>query len=103
MPKSAVIAKLTAQEGKRSDLVDALKTLVTAVESEPGTEVYALHTDAGNDEVVWFYELYTDQEALTAHGGSDTMKAIGPTLGGLLAGRPELTFLSPVAAKGLSL
>jgi quinol monooxygenase YgiN len=50
---------------------------------------------------VWFYELYRDGDALAAHGGSEAMKAMGPPLASLLAGRPELTFLTPVRAKGL--
>jgi quinol monooxygenase YgiN len=51
---------------------------------------------------VWFYELYSDMDGLTAHGTSDAMKAIGPELTALMAGRPELTFLTPVRAKGLA-
>ena len=31
-----------------------------------------------DENAVWFYELYTDQAALDAHGSSETMKALGP-------------------------
>ena len=50
---------------------------------------------------IYFYERYTDQAALAAHGSSDAMKAVGPKLKGLTAGRPEITMLTPVAAKGV--
>ena len=101
MTKVALVARMTAAEGERDQLVEAFGTLIDAVAEEAGTEVYALHLDANDADVVWFYELYTDMEGLTAHGTSEAMKAIGPELTSLMAGRPELTFLTPVRAKGL--
>ena len=103
MSKVGVIAKMTAKEGQRDALVAALQPLVNAVNDEPGTEVYALHTDSATPELVWFYELYSDQDALIAHGTSETMKKVGAELAALLDGRPELFFLAPEAAKGLAL
>ena len=50
---------------------------------------------------MYFYELYTDQDALTAHGTSDRFKEIGAGLRDLAGGRPELTILTPVSGKGL--
>ena len=101
MAKVAMVAKMTAAAGKRDELVEALGSLSDAVAEEEGTEIYALHLDAADADVVWFYELYRDGDALAAHGGSEAMKAIGPQLASLLAGRPELIFLTPVRAKGL--
>ena len=103
MTKVAVIAKLTAVEGKGDELAAILsETGMSNVSGEAGTEVYALHRDKKNPDVMWFYELYTDRDALGIHGGSDGMKAMGAKMGGLLDGRPELFMLDPVAAKGLS-
>lgn len=102
MPKMAVIAKLTAKEGKRAELVAAFEAMFTAVNDEAGTEIYALHEDLADADSVWFYELYTDGDATTAHSQSDTMKAAGATLAGLLAGRPELHLLNPLRAKGVT-
>ena len=66
MSKVGIIAKMTAKQGQRSALVAALQPLLDAAKDEPGTEVYAMHTDAATPELVWFYELYTDQDALVA-------------------------------------
>ena len=101
MARVALIAKMTAKEGKRDELVGVCRDLVAATESEPGTLLYSMNVSTTEPEVVWFYELYTDQDALGAHGGSDAMKAAGPALRDLLAGRPELQFLEPVTGKGL--
>jgi quinol monooxygenase YgiN len=101
MSKVAVVAKITAAPGKRDELVTALAELVKATEDEPGTLIYALNTDKGNDDVVWFYELYTDDAALAAHSGSEAMKAVGRKLGGLVGGAPEITTLDVVGGKGI--
>lgn len=104
MAKPAVIAKITAQDGKRDELVAVFRKMIDYVSSsETGTEVYALNTDDGDVNVLWFYELYSDSEALAQHGTSDMMKSVGRELKDLLAGRPEIIRLSPVAAKGLNL
>ena len=102
MAKVSVVAKITAAPGKRDEVVDALKGVVAATEQEPGTLVYALNVEKDSD-VIWFFELYTDEAALAAHGQSEAMKAAGPKLAGNLAGRPEIIQLTPVVAKGLPL
>ena len=103
MAKLAVLAKMVAQEGKREEAVAKLQELVDHVATEDGTEVYAMHTSDAEPNVIWFYELYTDSDALGAHGGSDVMKQVGGALREVMAARPEITLLTPVAAKGLSL
>ena len=46
MPKVAVIAKLTAAEGKRDELPASLADVgMSNVAGEPGTEVYSLTAD----------------------------------------------------------
>jgi quinol monooxygenase YgiN len=94
------IAKITAAPGKRDELLKVLKRMVAQTESEPGTLVYVFHEDAADDVTVWSYELYTDQAARDAHGSSPAMAEIGPALGGLLGGAPELIKLRPISAKG---
>ncbi len=104
MSKTAVLAKITTQDGKRDEVIAVFRKMIDYVTgSEPGTEVYALHEDQKDANVLWFYELYADGDSLAAHGGSDMMKAVGKELRDLTAARPEITLLSPVAAKGLAL
>ena len=103
MTKISLTAKLTAAEGKADELREALVALVAAGESEPGLEVYSVHGSPDDASVFTFFELYADEEALAVHGKGDEMKAAMGALGGLLAGRPEITMLSPIAAKGLDI
>jgi quinol monooxygenase YgiN len=102
MSKVAVIAKITAKPGQGEAVVSRLSQLFDPVAGEAGTEVYSLHTDLSNSDVIWFYELYADNDALAAHGGSDHLAAAFKDLADLTAGRPELNLLNPVQAKGLS-
>ena len=62
-----------------------------------------MHADNDDADVIWFYELYPDQEAFAAHSGSPGMKELGGKLAGLVGGRPELHIVTPVKAKGLPL
>jgi len=101
MPKVALIAKIPAAPGKRDQLIEALQAGLATAEAEPGTLTYILHEDTKDPEAVWFYELYTDDDALTAHGVSEGMKALGPAIAPFIAGRPELTYLKPIGGKGL--
>ena len=102
MPKPAIIAKLTCQDGKRADAIANFGPMFDNVrDNEPGTLVYALHEDVADPNVLWFYELYSDDAAVNSHGTSDTMKAVGRGLRDILNGRPEITRMTPVAAKGI--
>ena len=101
MARIAVIAKITALRGKREEVVEVLRDVVSGTDSEPGTLVYAMNTDKADDDVIWFYELYSDDGALAAHGGGEAMKAAGGRLRDKTAGRPELHVLELVQAKGL--
>lgn len=100
MADIGVIAKITAQEGKRADLAAGLQGALDAAEHEPGTLSYILLEDATDANVLWMYEMYEDQAALDAHMGSDAFKALGPAIGPFLAARPELIFCKPLGGKG---
>ena len=101
MSNVGVVAKLTAQAGKRDELVAALSLALENVEGEAGTLRYILHTDAKDENVLWFYEQYVDDAAFAAHGSSDGMKALGRAVAPFVAGRPELTVMHVVGGKGI--
>lgn len=102
MSKISLIAKLTAADGKADELESALAALIAAAEEEEGLEVYSAHRDNADGNVFYFFELYRDQAALDVHGKGDGMKQAMAALGAFLGGRPEVSLLTPVAAKGLS-
>lgn len=103
MSKLSIIATLTAAEGKADELVAGLRAVIAAADEEPGLEIYSLHQDPDDPNTLYFFELYENDEAFAVHGKGEKMKAAMGALGGLLAGRPDVKKLSPVAGKGLDL
>jgi len=103
MAKISSFVKLSAQPGKRGELLDAMRTMLPAVAEEPGTEVYSFHTDSADENALWIFELYTDQAALDAHGSSAAMVNLFGLLGPLLDGAPLMVFATPTDAEGLTI
>ena len=103
MSKISVIAKLTAAEGKEAELQGAIDALISAADEEPGLEVYSCHTTSDEPGAFYFFELYTDTDAARAHGQGDRMKSAMAAVGNLLAERPKITRMTPIAAKGLDI
>ena len=102
MAQVAAVAKLTAAEGKGDELKAVISELVESVRAgEPGTLIYAAAQDNGNPDEFWFYELYESADAASAHSSGSALAEAGGRMRGLLAGRPEVHLLTPVAAKGL--
>ena len=103
MGKIAVHAKLTAAEGKGADVVAAFSSLYDGpLGAESGTEVHVIHQAKDNPDIVFFYELYTDDAAFQAHGQGEALRSVFPKLAGLLAGAPEMVIGEPRNATGLS-
>ncbi len=96
-----LIASLEPAPGKGAELDSAVRRLVDAAAEEPGLAVYAAHSDESGG--IWFYEVYDDDAALAGHGKGPGMAAALAELGPLLAARPDIRKLSPIAAKGLDL
>ena len=92
-----IIATLKVQDGKNAEFEEIFTGLAKQVRAnEPGNLAYQLtksRTDPNTSKVL---ELYTDQDAVTHHGGTDYFKAAGPKMGPCLAGRPEIEYLDGV-------
>ncbi|GIR38433.1 MAG: hypothetical protein CM15mP49_38180 [Actinomycetota bacterium] len=103
MAKVSLIAKLQTDPEKAEEVEAALAATCSAAEEEVGLEIYSAHKDSGEEGIYWFFEMYTDGDALGAHGQGDGMKAAMSALGALLLAPPTINIASPVAAKGLNL
>jgi quinol monooxygenase YgiN len=94
-----IFGKLTAQPGKRDELVRGLDAIRVDAESEPGTLVFTVHTARDHDDVVLCYEVYRDQAAMDDHRQGRSLLAFMDVIGDLIAGAPELYYVTPVGAK----
>lgn len=102
MAQRSMFVKLVFQPGRRAEAVEILSTMIPQVDGEPGTLVYSFHTDDGDEDTVWVFELYADADALATHGGSDAIKDMFGRLGGMFAEAPTMVMTTPTtASKGL--
>ncbi len=102
--KYAVYVRLNARQGKGGEVIEAFDSLYHGpLDEEPGTEIHILHQVKDDPDTLFFYELYTDEEANKAHAASSALAECLPKLAGLLKDRGELVFAHPVRAKGVSL
>jgi quinol monooxygenase YgiN len=101
----AVFAKLVARPGQGAELLEALGPLIrSAMEDEPGTEVYAVHLDPDDGDVVWFYEIFADQAAVEAHTrNEERLHEVGAQVQELLEGPVEVSWGRLHLLKGVSL
>jgi quinol monooxygenase YgiN len=85
MTRVAQFAKFTARSGHGPKVVEALENALGSARTEPGTQVYAIHQEVDNPDVVWMYELYADADARAAHSGSPAASALRAAVADLLA------------------
>lgn len=101
MSKVSMVGSFTCQDGKADEMEAVLSAMVQAASGEPGVEVYSYHR--GDDNTFWFFALMADQESMQKHGQSDAMRAAMADFGSLVAGPPQMSVTSPIAAVGLDL
>jgi quinol monooxygenase YgiN len=95
-----VIAKLKVKAGNESKFREAADKMIAYVKaSEAGTRTYILHRSTSEPTEFVFYEVYTDQGAFAAHGGSEAMQQFFGAVGGLLDGRPEIGMYEELGGK----
>lgn len=93
-----VIATLRVQPGKTDAFEELFAGLAARVRAdEPGNLAYQLCRSRSEPNTYKVLELYTDEEALKAHGTSEHFKAAGAGLGAVLAGRPDVEYLDGLA------
>lgn len=101
MSKVSMMGTFTCQDGKVEEAEKVLASMVEAARGEPGVEIYSYHRGEGND--FWFFALMADEESMQAHGQSEAMQAAMSAFMPLVAGPPQMTVTTPVAALGLDL
>ncbi|MFQ5517999.1 MAG: putative quinol monooxygenase [Acidimicrobiia bacterium] len=101
MSKVSVMGTLTCEDGKAAEMEGVLAAMVEAASGEPGVEIYSYHR--GEENTFWFFALMADEESMQNHGRSEAMRAAMSAFGPLVAGPPQMTVTTPVAAFGLDI
>ena len=92
-----IVATLKVQDGKNAEFEAAFKEAMAAVRAnEPGNLFYELVKSRTDPTTYKVLEGYKDDAAIAAHRDSAHYKALGPKLGGCLAGRPDVELFDGV-------
>lgn len=101
MSKVAMVATFSCGDGKADEMDAVLTAQVAAAAHLEGVEVYSYHRGEGNEYS--FFALFSSIEALQGHGEAESLKDVMPAFMSLLAGPPQMSTYTPVAATGLDL
>ena len=72
-----VSAVWTAQPGQEDVVLDAIQKLTPPSREEPGNRFYQAFQDPAEPLVFHLFEIYEDEDAYAAHGGSDHFAEFG--------------------------
>jgi len=87
-----IFTRLTAAPGKRAGMRDALDQLAVSTRGEPGNEVFVVHEARDEPDVLLGYEVFRDEDALTAHRATEAVAQARERLDDLLAEPPVITY-----------
>jgi quinol monooxygenase YgiN len=94
--RKAMVVRLTAKAGMRPALLDTLNTYADGLAEEPGTEVFLVSMDADDDNLVWLFEVFKDEDAETEHRASQGFATMVGSLNELLEGAPAILRMEPL-------
>jgi quinol monooxygenase YgiN len=95
MSQFGALIQLTAQDGKRDELLRVLANYVNTLDGEPGTTLFAVAADPGDDDLVWVWEEFADADAVRDHFQHDFFHALQLELADMLAAPIAVRPLAP--------
>jgi len=99
--RTAIVARVTVEEGKADEYIAAFARLIGQAEKEPGTLLYAVHRSVDDPHMFWTTEVYADGDAFAAHSASEVHAAAAQVFAELIAAS-DVIIGETVLAKGLS-
>ncbi|MBM3687053.1 MAG: hypothetical protein FJW85_08655 [Actinobacteria bacterium] len=94
--RRGMLVRLTATEGMRPALLDALHRYSDGLEEEPGTEMFVVHLDPDDANIVWLYEIFRDDDAQEEHRAADGFAQLMTELPDVLGAPPAILRLDPL-------
>ncbi len=82
------IATLNVKPEQAAAFEAAMQTVVPKVRQEPGNHAYIFHRSATTANTYYFYEQYTDEDAVKAHRAH--LGSLGINLAEMLAAAPQI-------------
>jgi quinol monooxygenase YgiN len=93
------LLQLTAQVGRREELLRVLGNYANTLDGEPGTTLFAVAADPNDEQLVWAWEEFADGAAVEGHFRHDFFRALQLELAELLAEPVAVRPLAPFARR----
>ena len=94
--RMGMLVRLQAAPGSRAALLDVLNRYTDGLAEEPGTEMFIVHLDPDDTDIVWLYEIFHDAQAQVAHRAAEGFAALMSELPELLASPPGILRMDPL-------
>lgn len=94
--RRALLVRLTCEPGRRAALLDMLNTYTDGLHEEPGTELFVVSVDPDDESIVWLYEMFTDEEAESAHRASPGFATMMRRMPDLIGAPPAILRMEPL-------
>ncbi len=100
--KVSLLKKYNVSAEKKEALIElilAFSSKLTA--NEDGTELFIVSTSPTDENIIFIYIIYANEEVRILHENSDTYITYRTSVNNLVNGVPEIVFLTPQGGKGL--
>jgi quinol monooxygenase YgiN len=101
-PQFGAVLQMIAAPGRREDLLRVLTNYANTLDGEPGTTLFAVAADASDENLVWVWEEFADEDAIRGHFEHDFFRALQLELPDLLAEPVAIRPLTPAARRTAS-
>ena len=94
--RKSLLVRLTCDAGRRPAMLEMLNTYTDGLHEEPGTEMFVVSLDPDDENIVWLYEIFKDEEAENAHRSSEGFARLMSQMPELLGAPPALLRMDPL-------
>lgn len=94
--RNGTLVRLQCRPGLRAALLDTTNRYADTLEDEPGTELFVVCVDPDDEDVVWLYEIFKDEQAQLAHRATSGFARLMEEMPALLAQPPGLLRIDPI-------
>ena len=94
--RTASLIRLTCKPGLRPAMLDVLNNYLDRLGEEPGTEILTISIDPENDDLVWMYEVFANEDAQRDHMQAPALGEMLPQMQELLDGPPAVLRMMPL-------
>ena len=94
--RRTLLVRIVAKSGMRPAVLELLNTYTDGLGEEPGTEMFVVSLDPENEDTVWLYEMFRDEDAMEEHRASNGFHALMASLPNYLESPPAVLRMDPL-------